>query len=84
MTNDIPYPAPKPPSQHELALMIWIAVTPTLLIINLVLGPLIAALPVIPRTIAIATIAVPIVIYGLMPMLHRLRRRLRARSAVRA
>lgn len=66
---------PRPPSQHTLALMIWIAVTPTLLAINLLLGPLMAGIPVIPRTIITVTIAVPIVIYGLMPLLHRIRRR---------
>lgn len=67
--------APAPPSQHVVALMIWIAVTPTLLAINLLLGPLMAGIPVIPRTIITVTIAVPIVIYGIMPLLHRLRRR---------
>ncbi|MFB7844285.1 hypothetical protein [Microbacterium sp. NPDC056052] len=66
---------PRPPSQHTLALMIWIAVTPTLLAINLLLGPLMAGIPVAPRTIITVTIAVPIVIYGIMPVLHRLRRR---------
>ena len=67
--------APRPPSQHTLALMIWIAVTPTLLAINLLLGPLMAGIPVVPRTIITVTIAVPIVIYGIMPVLHMLRRR---------
>jgi hypothetical protein len=33
------------------------------------------------RTFVLATIAVPIVIYGLMPQLHRVRRRLLTRSA---
>ena len=67
--------APRPPSQHALALMIWIAVTPTLLAINLLLGPLMAGIPVAPRTVITVTIAVPIVIYGIMPLLHKLRRR---------
>ncbi len=67
--------APRPPSQHTLALMIWIAVTPTLLAINLLLGPLMAGIPVAPRTVITVTIAVPIVIYGIMPLLHKLRRR---------
>jgi antibiotic biosynthesis monooxygenase (ABM) superfamily enzyme len=66
---------PAPPSQHVVALMIWIAVTPTLLAINLLLGPLMAEIPVIPRTVITVTIAVPIVIYGIMPLLHKLRRR---------
>lgn len=74
-----PPSVPKPPSQHELALMIWLAVAPTLLLINLVLGPMIAALPVVPRTLIVVTIAVPIVIYVLMPILHKLRRRLHGR-----
>jgi antibiotic biosynthesis monooxygenase (ABM) superfamily enzyme len=65
-----------PPSKHQLALMIWLAVFPTLVVLNLSLGQVIADLAVVPRTFALATAAVPIVIYGLMPQLHRLRVRL--------
>lgn len=65
-----------PPSQHQLALMIWLAVVPTLVVLNLTLGRLIGDLGVVPRTFVVATVAVPIVIYGLMPRLHRLRSRL--------
>ena len=65
-----------PPSKHQLALMIWLAVFPTLVVLNLSLGEVIADLPVVPRTFVLATAAVPIVIYGLMPQLHRLRVRL--------
>ena len=65
-----------PPSKHQLALMIWLAVFPTLVVLNLSLGQVIADLPVVPRTFILATAAVPIVIYGLMPQLHRLRVRL--------
>ena len=82
MSNNAPTSAARPPSQHELVLMIWLAVAPTLLVINIVLGPLIAVLPVVPRTLIVVTIAVPIVIYVLMPILHKLRRKLHAlRSA---
>jgi antibiotic biosynthesis monooxygenase (ABM) superfamily enzyme len=68
-----------PPSKHQLALMIWLAVFPTLVLLNLTLGRVIGDLPVVPRTFVLATVAVPIVIYGLMPHLHRLRVRLLAR-----
>jgi hypothetical protein len=34
----------------------------------------------VPRTFVLATVAVPIVIYGVMPQLHRLRVRLLARG----
>jgi antibiotic biosynthesis monooxygenase (ABM) superfamily enzyme len=67
-----------PPSKHQLALMIWLAVFPTLVVLNLTLGPVIGDLPVVARTFVLATVAVPIVIYGLMPHLHRLRVRLLA------
>jgi antibiotic biosynthesis monooxygenase (ABM) superfamily enzyme len=56
--------------------MIWLAVFPTLVVLNLSLGRVIADLAVVPRTFVLATVAVPIVIYGLMPQLHRLRARL--------
>jgi antibiotic biosynthesis monooxygenase (ABM) superfamily enzyme len=70
-----------PPTKHQLALMIWAAVFPTLTILNLLLGDWLRTLTPVPRTFVLATIAVPIVIYGLMPQLHRLRRRLLIRAA---
>ena len=65
-----------PPTKHQLALMIWVAVFPTLTVLNLVLGDALAELPSVLRTFVLATIAVPIVIYGIMPRLHRLRARI--------
>jgi antibiotic biosynthesis monooxygenase (ABM) superfamily enzyme len=62
-----------PPSKHQLALMIWLCVFPTLTAINLVIGDRLRSLSPALRTFVLATIAVPIVIYGLMPYLHRLR-----------
>jgi antibiotic biosynthesis monooxygenase (ABM) superfamily enzyme len=64
---------PKPPSKHQLALMIWLAVFPTLTILNSVLGDWLHTLAPVVRTFVLATVAVPIVIYGLMPQLHRIR-----------
>lgn len=71
-----------PPSKHQLALMIWIAVFPTLTVLNLTLGPWLSNSGPVLRTFVLATIAVPIVIYGLMPRLHGVRARLLARRAV--
>ena len=88
MNNQPPNPAssarparPGPPSKHQLALMIWISVFPTLTVLNLVLGDWLATMNAITRTFVLATTAVPIVIYGLMPQLHRLRGRLMNRLA---
>ncbi|MCU1675802.1 MAG: hypothetical protein JWM93_560 [Frankiales bacterium] len=77
-----PVPAPVgPPSKHQLALMIWLAVFPTLTILNLTLKGVLGSMPTVLRTLVLATIAVPIVIYGLMPQLHRVRRTLLSRRA---
>ena len=77
MSHDLPTTAPvPPPSKHQLALMIWLAVFPTLTILNLLLGDWLRTLPTVPRTFFLATVAVPIVIYGLMPHLHRTRARI--------
>jgi antibiotic biosynthesis monooxygenase (ABM) superfamily enzyme len=70
-----------PPNKHQLALMIWIAVFPTLTVINLAFGSTLAQLPSVLRTFVLATVAVPIVIYGLMPRLHKARARLLTRRA---
>jgi antibiotic biosynthesis monooxygenase (ABM) superfamily enzyme len=70
-------PAP-PPSRHQLALMIWLCVFPTLTVLNLALGDWLATMTPVVRTFVLATVAVPIVIYALMPQLHRARVRLLA------
>lgn len=70
-----------PPTKHQLALMIWLCVFPTLTVINLALADWLRPLSPVVRTFVLATIAVPIVIYGLMPHLHKARARiLTARS----
>ena len=56
-----------PPSKHQLALMIWLCVFPTLTRINIALGDWLKPMTPVLRTFVLATIAVPIVIYGLMP-----------------
>ena len=75
MTTDAP---PKPPTRHQLALMIWLCVFPTLLALNLALSDWLEPMPTVLRTFVLATIAVPIVIYGLMPHLHRVRAKMLA------
>jgi antibiotic biosynthesis monooxygenase (ABM) superfamily enzyme len=69
-----------PPTKHQLALMIWLCVFPTLTVINLAFGHWLRTMPPVLRTFVLATVAVPIVIYGLMPHLHRLRARLSNRN----
>jgi len=80
MTKTDQTPVP-PPSRHHLALMIWLCVFPTLTAINLIFGDQLSSLSTVARTFVLATIAVPIVIYGLMPHLHRARAQLLTRHA---
>lgn len=80
-------PRVSPPSKHQLALMIWLCVFPTLTALNLGLSDWLRPMSPVLRTFVLATVAVPIVIYGLMPYLHRMRVRLllrprRPRAAV--
>ena len=69
-----------PPTKHQLALMIWLAVFPTLMVLNLTIGPSLKDTNPVLRTFVLATVAVPIVIYGLMPRLHRIRVQLLTRK----
>jgi antibiotic biosynthesis monooxygenase (ABM) superfamily enzyme len=69
------------PTKHQLAVMIWIAVFPTLTLLNLTVGPSLQDTNPVLRTFILATVAVPIVIYGLMPRLHRIRVQLLTRRS---
>ena len=83
MTDDTQHQPTRipPPSKHQLALMIWLCVFPTLTAINLVFGDWLRPMSPVLRTFVLATIAVPVVMYGLMPYLHDLRTRLLRTSA---
>jgi antibiotic biosynthesis monooxygenase (ABM) superfamily enzyme len=78
-----PATRPGPPSKHALALMIWLCVFPTLTVINLALGDWLRPMSPVLRTFVLATLAVPIVIYGLMPQLHRARAQVTVRLSRR-
>ena len=63
-------------TEVQLTLMIWLAVFPTLTVLNLGLSSLLTDVPIVLRTFILTTIAMPIVMYGLVPRLHQLRARL--------
>jgi antibiotic biosynthesis monooxygenase (ABM) superfamily enzyme len=68
-----PAPALAPIPKHQMALMIWLAVFPTLVVLQLLLHEILAGTPMILRTLILASITVPIVVFALMPPLQRLR-----------
>jgi antibiotic biosynthesis monooxygenase (ABM) superfamily enzyme len=63
-------------STHQQAVLVWTAVLPTLTTLQLVLGRALAHLPEILRPVVVATLAVPIVVYVLVPQLQRVAARL--------
>lgn len=65
-----------PPTRGQMAVMIWLAVFPTLLALQVVLGPLVKDLPMVVRTFILVSLAVPTVVYVLMPQLQKARIRL--------
>jgi antibiotic biosynthesis monooxygenase (ABM) superfamily enzyme len=68
-----------PVSQHRQAVTVWLAVLPTLTLLQLLLGDILAAVPPYLRPPIIATLAVPIVVYAVMPRLARLTARVARR-----
>ncbi len=63
--------------------MIWIAVLPTLTVLQLALGGLLEAVPPYLRPPIIATLMVPMMVYVLMPLLQRIDARLTKRAGNR-
>ena len=59
--RDAPDRRVAPPGKHQLAVMIWLCVFPTLTAINLLFGDWLRTLSSVPRTFVLATIAVPVV-----------------------
>jgi len=70
-----------PPGRHQSAAMIWLAVFSTLTTLNLAFGDLLRPMSPVLRTFVLATTAVPIIVYGVMPQLHRLRHAILTRAA---
>ncbi|MFE9426745.1 hypothetical protein ACFYNO_27700 [Kitasatospora sp. NPDC006697] len=67
------------PSVHRRALLTWVAVYPTITAAFLLLGPYLGHLPVAVRTLVMTGLVVPVVVYGLMPALLRVEKRLARR-----
>ena len=61
-----------PPPRHQMAVMVWLAVFPTLTVLQVVVGSRLHDQPAVVRTLVLTTIAVPIVVYLLLPPLQRL------------
>ncbi|NER79281.1 MAG: hypothetical protein F6K42_06795 [Leptolyngbya sp. SIO1D8] len=64
----------RPPKRYKTVLLtlIWVGVFPTITILLYILSPLLAAWPLVLRTLVLSTIMVPLLTYIVMPPLNRL------------
>lgn len=61
----------KPP-KYKTAIMIWLAIYPSVTVLFYLLGDKIAALPIFIRTLVLTLILVPLMVFVLLPILQRL------------
>ncbi len=52
--------------------MVWAGLFPFALLLNMVAGPLLAGMPVLPRTLLTTAVLVPLAVYAGIPAVHRL------------
>jgi antibiotic biosynthesis monooxygenase (ABM) superfamily enzyme len=62
----------KPPKKWKMAILIWIAIYPTVTIIAILFGSLFEKIDLLPlRTLASTIIVVPIAVYAIVPALQK-------------
>ena len=62
----------KPPPRWKTALLIWLAIYPSITLLFLLLGDRLILLPVPLRTLVVTVVLVPLLVFVLMPLLQRL------------
>jgi antibiotic biosynthesis monooxygenase (ABM) superfamily enzyme len=58
------------PRKHKLALLVWMGIYPLVTLISVVLGPVLAQLPILLRTLVMTLILVPVMVYGIIPFIQ--------------
>ncbi|MFG2874728.1 hypothetical protein ACGFYU_06910 [Streptomyces sp. NPDC048337] len=69
------------PSIHRRALITWVAVYPTITIVLALLRPVLKDVPLVLQTLVLTAIAIPIVVYVLVPALMKANASLAARRS---
>ena len=62
---------PCPPPRHRMAVMVWLAIYPTITLLLALGGAAIAEWPLPLRTFALTVVAVPLMVFVLLPRLQR-------------
>jgi antibiotic biosynthesis monooxygenase (ABM) superfamily enzyme len=58
--------------KHKMAFIIWLAIYPLITVLYHFLGEYLQPLPTVLRTLVLTVIAVPVMVYLLVPLLSRL------------
>ena len=61
-----------PPPRHRMAVIVWLAIYPTITLLLALGGSAIAEWPLPVRTLALTLIAVPLMVFVLLPRLQKL------------
>ncbi len=62
----------RPPPKWKTALLIWLAIYPSITLLVLVFGQHLARLPLMLRTLVMTAILVPLMVFVLLPWLQKL------------
>lgn len=63
----------QPPKKWKMAILIWIAIYPTITILFTLLGPQLMKISFLPlRTLVLTLIVVPLMVFVLIPLLQKL------------
>ena len=61
----------KPPPKWKTAVLVWIAIYPSITILFLLFGEQLEQLPAPLRTLVLSLILVPLLVFVLLPLLHK-------------
>jgi antibiotic biosynthesis monooxygenase (ABM) superfamily enzyme len=61
----------KKPPKYKTAIMIWLAIYPSVTVLFYLLGDKISALPIFIRTLILTLILVPLMVFILLPILQK-------------
>ena len=62
----------KPPKKWKVAILVWIAIYPTITLLFALFGQYFDRIPsLLLRTLATTIIVVPLAVFGIVPMLHK-------------
>jgi antibiotic biosynthesis monooxygenase (ABM) superfamily enzyme len=62
----------KPPPRYKMALVTWLAIFPLIIVINLLFGHFLSALPLVLRSLVLTVMLVSLMTYVVMPRMTRL------------